>query len=154
MQKDATVRSNGIKPCVALGGLMVVNALKRSLSSGDSALQRNENSVDPAVDLLLVRRFKQGEERAFNELVNRHKRRVYAVAIRLLHDPDDAADLAQEAFVRAYQSLHRFKENPAFYTWLYRIIVNLCLNHLKQRRRRREQRATLEEAKAMTSYSL
>jgi RNA polymerase sigma-70 factor, ECF subfamily len=85
-------------------------------------------------DLDLVRQFQSGVERAFNELVLRHRRGVYLTAVGLLGSNDDAEDLTQEVFIKAYQSLSTFRGDSAFYTWLYRITVNLCLNQLRKRK--------------------
>jgi RNA polymerase sigma-70 factor (ECF subfamily) len=85
-------------------------------------------------DSELVKQFQAGNEQAFNELVNRHRKEVYYLALGMVGNHDDAEDLAQEAFVRAYRSLPKFRGESGFYTWLYRITVNLCLNHLRTRR--------------------
>jgi RNA polymerase sigma-70 factor (ECF subfamily) len=89
-----------------------------------------------ADDLELVRQFREGSERAFNELVLRHRRGVYLTAMGLLGNSDDAEDVAQDVFIKAYQSLSGFRGDSAFYTWLYRITVNLCLNRLRRRKLR------------------
>jgi RNA polymerase sigma-70 factor (ECF subfamily) len=89
-------------------------------------------------DISLVARFKKGEERAFDELVNKHKKRIYYLAYSLTSSHADALDLSQEAFIKVYQSIHKFKGRSSFYTWLYRITVNICLNHLKKKSRKKE----------------
>jgi len=76
----------------------------------------------------LVRRFKHGEEKAYNELVNLYKQRIFNLVLKMVRNREDAMDLAQEAFVKAYHSLKDFREEASFSTWLYRIAVNLCLN--------------------------
>ncbi|MQY69752.1 MAG: sigma-70 family RNA polymerase sigma factor [Firmicutes bacterium] len=83
-------------------------------------------------DSLLIDRFKKGEERAFDELVNRYMKRIYYLAYSLTNNHADALDLSQEAFIKVYQSIHKFRGKSSFYTWLYRITVNICLNHLKK----------------------
>lgn len=91
-------------------------------------------------DAALVRRFRSGDESAFDELVVRHKDRVFRLCWRLLDDYDEANDSAQEAFVRAYRAMGRFRGDAAFSTWLYRIVWNACLNKVSSagylRRRR------------------
>lgn len=92
-------------------------------------------------DATLVRRFQQGDEEAFDELVERHRRRVYSLAVRLVGSVD-ADDLAQEAFLAAYRSLPTFRGDSTFSTWIYRITVYLCSHH---RRRRRPELVELDE---------
>ena len=89
-------------------------------------------------DALLVARFKKGEEEAFDELVDKYKNRIYYLAYSLINNHADALDLAQEAFIKVYRSIHRFRGRSSFYTWLYRITVNICLNHLKKEAKRKE----------------
>ncbi len=87
---------------------------------------------EPADDGALVERAKGGDEDAFASLVRRHRDRAFAVAYRLVREREDALDIAQEAFVRAYQSLRGFKGEARFSTWLHRIVVNLALDHLRR----------------------
>ena len=81
---------------------------------------------------VLVERAKGGNQEAFGALVRRHQDRAFAVAYRLVRQREDALDIAQEAFVRAYQSLAGFKGEARFSTWLHRIVVNLALDHLRR----------------------
>jgi RNA polymerase sigma-70 factor (ECF subfamily) len=81
----------------------------------------------------LVERAKGGDEDAFASLVHRHNERAFAVAYRLVRQREDALDIAQEAFVRAYQALAGFKGEARFSTWLHRIVVNQALDHLRRR---------------------
>ncbi len=83
----------------------------------------------------LVAMCQRGERRAFDILVLRHMRRAYQIALDFTHDYEEAKDLSQEAFLRAYSQINRFDGRSAFYTWLYRIIVNLCLDHHRRRGR-------------------
>jgi len=85
-------------------------------------------------DSILVERFRHGDEGAFNQLVERHKREAYFIALRLTHCHEDARDLAQDAFIRCYQSMEDFRGDCSFRTWLYRIVINLSLNVLKSPR--------------------
>lgn len=94
-------------------------------------------------DSHLVRLSRRGDREAFRELVERYHRKVLAVAMGMLHNREDALDVAQETFARAYQNLPRFKGDSAFYTWLYRIVVNLSIDF--QRRERRAGRLSLDE---------
>jgi len=83
-------------------------------------------------DSELVDLFRQGQERAFNLLVERHKEKIYYLALRMVRNHQDALDLSQEAFLKAYKSLKDFRGNSSFFTWLYRITCNLCLNFIKR----------------------
>lgn len=85
----------------------------------------------------IIADFKAGNEQAFNLLVRRYQEKVYWIVRRLLPDHDEADDVTQEVFVKAYQSLRSFKGDSSFYTWLYRIAVNLSLNELRRKKIRR-----------------
>lgn len=76
----------------------------------------------------LIARFKRGEEKAFNELVNLYKKRIFHLVLRMVRNREDAMDLTQEVFVKVYHSLRDFRGESSFSTWLHRIAVNLCLN--------------------------
>jgi RNA polymerase sigma-70 factor (ECF subfamily) len=86
-------------------------------------------------DLELVRRFKNGDESAFDQLVRNHRPRIFAVLYRLVRNREDANDLSQDVFIRVFRSLSKFREESRLSTWLYRIAVNLAFNHLRRRRR-------------------
>jgi RNA polymerase sigma-70 factor, ECF subfamily len=85
-------------------------------------------------DGALVRQCLAGETDAFDLLVERHRRQVYHVCYRFVNNHEDASDLTQDAFLRAYRALHTFKGNSAFSTWLYRVAVNVCLNRVSEKR--------------------
>jgi RNA polymerase sigma-70 factor (ECF subfamily) len=87
-------------------------------------------------DLELVRRVQRGERGAFDLLVLRYQHRVVKLVARLLRDPAEAEDVAQEAFVKAYRAIGSFRGDSAFYTWLYRIAVNTARNTMASRQRR------------------
>ncbi|HYB75112.1 MAG TPA: sigma-70 family RNA polymerase sigma factor [Candidatus Sulfotelmatobacter sp.] len=82
-------------------------------------------------DFDIIDRCLAGDEGAFDHLVRKYQREVFQLAYRITRNGEDAKDLAQDAFVQAYRSLKGFQRKSGFYTWLYRITVNLCLNHLK-----------------------
>lgn len=84
-------------------------------------------------DFELIDRAVSGNRFAFEELVSRYKKSVYALTYRMVHNYEDAADLAQETFLKAYLGLGRFKKRASFHTWLYRITINLCINHLRRK---------------------
>lgn len=86
--------------------------------------------LDP--DKELVSGFQNGDESCFDELVKKYQSKIYSLAFRLVQNSEDAGDLAQETFVRAYRGLPKFKYRSAFYTWLYHICINLCINFNKK----------------------
>jgi RNA polymerase sigma-70 factor, ECF subfamily len=88
----------------------------------------------------LVALARAGDQKAFEELVERHKQKAYRIAFDFSRDREEAKDLSQEAFLRAYTHLRNFDGRSAFYTWFYRILVNVCLDY-----KRRKQRTTIEE---------
>ena len=96
---------------------------------------RRKKAEDP--DLAFVERFKAGERRAFDEIVRRYQRPIYYLAMRYLKNDADAADIAQKTFVRAYKAVDSFQGKSAFRTWLYRIAINLSLNHIRDNKRER-----------------
>jgi len=93
-------------------------------------------SVNRAEEDAMVRRAKKGDLAAYDELVRRYQQRIYATVYHMTSNHEDANDLAQEAFIKAYQALKTFKGGSSFYTWVYRIAVNKTLNFLKQRKNR------------------
>ena len=83
-------------------------------------------------DLELINRAKNGDKRAFKMLVERYQKRAFGIAYGMLRNKEDALDASQEAFVRVYRNLDRFKGDSAFYTWFYRIVVNVCIDHCRK----------------------
>lgn len=92
----------------------------------------DERRAGAIEDQVLVERVLSGDNRAFEKLVEKYKKRIYYLAYKMTRDHDSADELAQESFVKAYQALSRFKKGYNFYTWIYRICVNLCINFLKK----------------------
>ncbi len=86
----------------------------------------------------LVAEAQAGNRAAFEELVRRFDRDVLRLALNLMKRPEDARDVYQEAFLKVYRNLHRFRFECSFYTWLYRIVTNVCLDHLRRRQARPE----------------
>jgi len=82
---------------------------------------------------VLVAYARDGDARAFEQLVRRHQRAMYGVALRILADPDDAEDTTQNAFIAAWRRLPQFRAEAQFSTWLYRIVTNHALNQLRRR---------------------
>lgn len=87
-------------------------------------------------DKELVRRVQQGDKRAFDLLFGRYQHKILNLVSRYLRDPQDVEDVTQEAFIKAFKALPRFRGDSAFYTWLYRIAINTAKNHLVARSRR------------------
>ena len=96
-------------------------------------------------ELALVRRVQAGELDAFEELVRAHEQTVYNLALRMTGNPQDAEDMAQEAFLKAYRSLPEFRGESKFSVWLYRIVSNVCLDHLRKQSRRPASSLTVED---------
>ncbi len=88
-------------------------------------------------DAELVARVQNGDVRAYDELVVKYRERLFAIVYNLTSNREDAADIVQDVFIKAFSSITRFKGNSAFFTWLYRIAVNTTLSHLKKNRLRR-----------------
>lgn len=88
-------------------------------------------------DAALVERVRAGDTSAFATLVDRYQQRAFWVARGMVGNDEDARDIAQEAFVRVYRSLDRFDTRMRLYTWLYQIVVNLCIDHLRKQSKRR-----------------
>ena len=96
-------------------------------------------------ELQLIRRVQAGETEAFEDLVRSHEKTVYNLALRMTGHPQDAEDMAQEAFWKAYRSLGEFRGESKFSVWLYRIVSNVCLDHLRQQSRRPAASLTAED---------
>ncbi len=95
-----------------------------------------EYSLSADTDKELVRRVQAGDHAAFDLLFLRYRHKVHGLVSRYVNAPEDVDDVAQEAFIKAYRALPRFRGESAFYTWLYRIAVNTAKNHLASRSRR------------------
>ncbi len=92
----------------------------------------------------LIRAAQKGDQDAFEQLVHAYDRNVLRLAMNLVRSPEDASDIYQEAFLRVYKNLDSFRFDCSFHTWLYRIVTNLCLDHLRKRKVRKEEPAALE----------
>ncbi len=91
---------------------------------------------DREIDRQLVERVQRGDKRAFELLVAKYQRKIFRLLSRLIRDPGEIEDVAQEAFIKAYRALPNFRGESAFYTWLYRIAINTAKNHLVAQGRR------------------
>ena len=99
--------------------------------------RKDIGSAEENQDGLLVKKVKAGDVEAFGELVSRYRTRIYHTAYQMTNNYADADDLSQEALIRAYHSIATFDERSNFYTWLYRIVVNLSIDHLRKEGRRK-----------------
>ena len=100
-------------------------------------VERKElESPEPEHESELVRRARKGDLAAYDDLVKRYQERIYATIYHMTSNHEDANDLAQDSFIKAFQALKSFKGGSTFYTWLYRIAVNKTINFLKQRKNR------------------
>ena len=98
--------------------------------------RKDSESSAPTDEGVLVRRARSGDLEAYDELVQRYQERIYATVYHMTSNHEDANDLAQESFIKAFKALKSFKGGSSFYTWLYRIAVNKTINFLKQRKNR------------------
>jgi RNA polymerase sigma-70 factor (ECF subfamily) len=106
-----------------------------NISAADSSDAHRSGRLEPS-DRELVERCQGGDLDAYGALVGRYRQRVYALAFSMLRNEQDATDLSQETFVKGWQAIRGFKKNASFYTWLYRITTNLCIDFVRKRDRR------------------
>lgn len=115
--------------------LLVVMAIMTQTVAPEA--EADARTVPAAVDdKQLVRRAQEGDLSAFDELIRRYQERVYATVYHMTSNHEDANDLTQETFVKAYKALSSFKGDSGFFTWVYRIAVNKTINFLKQKKNR------------------
>jgi len=98
------------------------------------ARQREAPLTAAVEDRVLVKQAQAGDLGAFDSLVRRYQERVYATLYHMTSNHEDADDLTQEAFIKAYKAINSFKGDSSFFTWVYRIAINKTINHLKQRK--------------------
>lgn len=115
-------------------------ALRQSLSAAQSyvnrqqleASNRERRRAEAQQDRVIIDAVKKGDKKAFETLVQRHERGAFGLAYSYVRDRNDAKEITQEAFLRAYRGLPRFEGGSSFYTWLYRIVTNLCIDFLRR----------------------
>src|SRR5579862_7232474 len=112
--------------------------LPTTTANDASPVERDLAQLD---DRALIERAQSGDRVAFETLVHRYDRDVLRLATSVLRSPEDARDVYQEVFLKIYRNLHRFRVESSFYTWVYRIVTNACLDHLRRRRSRPEDQA-------------
>ena len=110
----------------------------------DTAETVSARLAAPLDEAGLIRAAQQGNQDAFERLVRAYDHSVLRIAINLLRSPEEARDVYQEAFLKVYRNLHTFRFDCSFHTWLYRIVTNICLDHLRRRKVRREESTVVE----------
>ncbi len=134
----------------------VASTVESSASMGKPTTHTGRGKLTPAQmearaqqrteDDELIREAQKGHREAFDTLVRRYDQSVLRLALHMLGNEQDAQDVHQEAFIKAYRHLGNFRFECSFYTWLYRIVTNLCLDQLRRRKSRREDPATVTDA--------
>lgn len=112
----------------------------------DAAGAVSARAVAKVEEATVIRAVQRGDQDAFEQLVRAYDQSVLRLAMNLLRSPEDARDVYQEAFLRVYRNIHTFRFDCSFHTWLYRIVTNICLDHLRKRKVRREESAVVETA--------
>lgn len=113
---------------------MTATGATNAVSRAAVSAQRAESS---ATDAILVKRAQEGDVTAFDVLTRKYRERLFSVVYNLTSNREDAADVVQDAFIKAFSSIGRFQGKSSFFTWLYRIAVNAALTHIKKSRRRK-----------------
>src|ERR1700693_3742622 len=128
---------------MAADGMTIAWAADGSGDAGEGSTTTGASGRALAVpdDRVLIERAQADDREAFETLVHRYDRDVLRIALNILHKPEDARDVYQEAFLKIYKNLPRFRFECSFYTWTYRIVTNVCLDHLRRRSSRPEDQA-------------
>lgn len=110
----------------------------------DAAETVSATLAAPLDEAGLIRAAQRGDHDAFEKLVRAYDHSVLRVAMNLLRSPEEARDVYQEAFLKVYRNLHSFRFDCSFHTWLYRIVTNICLDHLRRRKVRKEESTVVQ----------
>jgi len=121
-------------------------ATDRMTGTKRTAQQNEERAQQRIEDAEFIREAQKGSRPAFDALVRRYDQPVLRLALHMLGSEQDAQDVHQEAFIKAYRHLNNFRFECSFYTWMYRIVTNLCLDQLRRRKSRREDSSTMIDA--------
>ena len=135
--------TRGAVAAVQSAGTMPKAVAQTGARSKLTAEQMEARQQQRAEDDELIRAAQGGDRSAFDTLVRRYDRSVLRLALHMLGNEQDAQDVHQDAFIKAYRHLANFRFECSFYTWLYRIVTNLCLDQLRRRKSRREEPATV-----------
>src|ERR1700722_13897947 len=133
---------DGVKS-VVMSSSVVQSSTRARLTAEQLEARQQQRAEDDE----LIREAQKGDRSAFDALVRRYDRSVLRLALHMLGNEQDAQDVHQEAFLKAYRHLGNFRFECSFYTWLYRIVTNLCLDHLRRRKSRREDPATVVDSR-------
>jgi RNA polymerase sigma-70 factor (ECF subfamily) len=120
-----------------------MDGANRGSAGRDGATQAEERAQSRALEMDLIREAQAGSRSAFDALVRQYEHQVLRLALHLTGSEHDAEDIYQEAFLKAYRYLGNFRFECSFYTWIYRIVTNLCLDQLRRRKTRREDHAVV-----------
>jgi RNA polymerase sigma-70 factor, ECF subfamily len=120
-----------------------MDGANRGSSSRDDASRGAERGYNRALEMDLIREAQTGSRAAFDALVRQYEHQVLRLALHLTGSEHDAEDIYQEAFLKAYRYIGNFRFECSFYTWIYRIVTNLCLDQLRRRKTRREDHAVV-----------
>ena len=115
---------------------MKPDLLEKTPAVAQEVDKKIENKARAAEDLVLVNRARKDDSSAYDELIRRYQERIYATVYHMTSNHEDANDITQETFIKAYRALSSFKGDSSFYTWIYRIAVNKTINFLKTRKNR------------------
>ncbi|HLS28015.1 MAG TPA: sigma-70 family RNA polymerase sigma factor [Opitutales bacterium] len=136
-------------------------AMELSGSVSKAITAKEDRAADADFDATIVERVQRGEVAAFDQLILKYRERLFAIIYNLTSNREDAADLTQDVFIKAFRAINRFKGKSSFFTWIYRIAVNTTYTHLRRNRVRRffsfevldEELASSEILEALTSRS-
>src|SRR6266853_377106 len=117
----------------------------------DAAGAVSARAVAKVDEATVIRAVQRGDQDAFEQLVRAYDQSVLRLAMNMMRSPEDARDVYQEAFLRVYRNIHTFRFDCSFHTWLYRIVTNICLDHLRKRKVRREEPAIIETADGLVN---
>lgn len=137
--RETHTASATVESSVAMPNVAAQPGARTKLTAEQSEARQQQRAEDDE----LIRAAQKGDRQAFDALVRRYDRSVLRLALHVLGNEQDAQDVHQEAFLKAYRYLSNFRFECSFYTWLYRIVTNLCLDQLRRRKSRREEPSTV-----------
>lgn len=133
---------NGVKSAAVMPRVAAQTGTRAKLTAEQLQARQQQRAEDDE----LIRAAQNGDRSAFDTLVRRYDRSVLRLALHMLGNEQDAQDVHQDAFIKAYRHLSNFRFECSFYTWLYRIVTNLCLDQLRRRKSRKEDPSTVLDA--------